>query len=99
MGHYTIRLGANSQKICTIILPWDKYSYLRLPMGIFGSPDFFQERMTGLMESLGNIRCYIDDLLIITRESYEDHLKKLREVLRQKAGLRVNTAKCYFVMP
>ena len=101
MGYYTIRLDADSQKICTIILPWGKYSYLRLPMGICGSPDFFQERMTGLMESLEYIRCYIDDLLIITRESFEDHLKKLREVLRrlQKAGLRINAAKCYFVMP
>ena len=58
-----------------------KYSSLRLPMGICGSPDFFQERMTGLMESVEYIRCYIDGLLIITRESYEDHLKKLREVL------------------
>ena len=44
MGYYTIRLDPDSQKICTIILPWGKYSYLRLPMGICGSPDFFFRR-------------------------------------------------------
>ena len=70
MGYYTIRLDPDAQKICTIILPWGKYSYLRLPMGVSGSPDFFQERMTGLMASLEYIRVYIDDLLIITRDSY-----------------------------
>ena len=102
MGHYTIRLDADSQEICTIILPWGKYSYLRLPMGICGSPDFFQEKMTGLMESLEYIQWYIVDLHIITRESYEDHLKKtLRSLMLtvQIAGLRINAAMCYFVMP
>ena len=49
MGYYTIRLDPDAQKICTIILPWGKYSYLRLPMGISGSPDYFQEKMTDLM--------------------------------------------------
>jgi hypothetical protein len=41
MGYYTIWLDLDAQKICTIVLPWGKYSYLRLLMGISGSPDFF----------------------------------------------------------
>ena len=28
MGYYTIRLDPDSSKICTIIFPWRKYSYL-----------------------------------------------------------------------
>ena len=48
-------------------------------MGICGPPDFFKRRMTGLMESLEYIRCYIDDLRIITRESYEDHPKSFEK--------------------
>eukprot|EP00804_Cyclotella_cryptica_P007274 CCRYP_017866-RA/>CCRYP_017866-RA protein AED:0.41 eAED:0.77 QI:0/0/0/0.5/0/0/2/0/228 len=36
MGYYTIRLDPNSSKICTLIFPWGKYSYLQLPMGIAG---------------------------------------------------------------
>ena len=43
MGYYTIRLDPDAQKICTIILPWGKYSYLCLPMGVACSPDIFQE--------------------------------------------------------
>ena len=37
MGSYTITLDPDSSKICTIIFPWEKYSYKRLPMGIAGS--------------------------------------------------------------
>jgi hypothetical protein len=41
MGYYTIRLDPGASKICTIIFPWGKYSYKKLPMGIAGSPDIF----------------------------------------------------------
>jgi hypothetical protein len=41
MGYYTIRLDPDASKICTIIFPWGKYSYKRLPMGIASSPDIF----------------------------------------------------------
>jgi len=56
MGYYTIRLDPDASKICTIIFPWGKYSYLRLPMGICGSPDIFQSKMMELMATLGFVR-------------------------------------------
>ena len=37
MGYYTIRLDPTASKMCTIIFPWVKYSYKRLPMGFGGS--------------------------------------------------------------
>ena len=81
MGYYTIRLDPDAQKICTIILPWGKYSYLRLPMGVAGSLDIFQEKMSGLMEDLVNVRTYLDDLLIITKSNFDKHLTQVGTVL------------------
>ena len=81
MGYYTIRLDPDASKICTVIFPWGKYSYKRLPMGIAGSPDIFQEKMLELMESLEFVRAYLDDLLCISKLSLEDHLDKLEVVL------------------
>jgi hypothetical protein len=52
MGYYTIRLDPDASKICILIFPWGKYSYLQLPMGIAGSPDIFQAKMMDLMQSL-----------------------------------------------
>ena len=98
MGYYHIRLDPDAQKICTIIFPWGKYSYLRLPMGISNAPDIFQERMSTLMAALEFVRVYLDDLLVITRSDWDDHLDKLRQVLRvlQQAGLKVNAPKSHF---
>ncbi len=82
MGYYTIRLDPDAFKICTIVFPWGKYSYKRLPMGIAGSPEIFQGKMSELMESLEYVRAYLYDLLCISKLSLEDHLEKLEEVLR-----------------
>ncbi len=92
MGHYTIRLDPDAQKICTIILPWGKYSYLRLPMGVACSPDIFQERMSGLMQQLEYVCVYIGDLLILMNHTFDEHLQKLQVVLHrlQKALHRLH---------
>ena len=67
-------------------------------MGYAGSADIFQAEMMKLMEALEYVRAYIDDLLVITRGTLEDHLEKLREVHRRLrgAGLKLNAAKSFF---
>ena len=60
MGYYTIRLNPDAQELCTIILPWGKYKYKRLPMGVAGSPDIFQAKMSSLMAGLEFVRVYLD---------------------------------------
>ena len=52
MGYYHIELTPNSKRLCTIVLPWGKYEYNRLPMGLCNSPDIFQEKMNSLMNGL-----------------------------------------------
>jgi hypothetical protein len=34
MGYYHIKLDADAQNLCTLVFPWGKYKYKRLPMGI-----------------------------------------------------------------
>ncbi len=67
-------------------------------MGIAGSPDIFQRKMSELIESLEYVRAYLDDLLCISKLCLEDHQEKLEKVLRQlpHAGLKVNAAKLTF---
>ena len=45
MGYYHIPLDEESRKLCTTILPWGKFMYLHLLMGIKTSPDIFQSAM------------------------------------------------------
>jgi hypothetical protein len=89
MGYYQIKLDhdADAQKLCTIVLPWNmgKYKYKRLPTGIktFWFLMFFKTSYQSLSKIWNTLRltCYLDDLLIITNNSFKDHLLKLEMVL------------------
>ncbi|NJO52629.1 MAG: hypothetical protein HC840_28105, partial [Leptolyngbyaceae cyanobacterium RM2_2_4] len=98
MGYYHIELSPASKQLCTIVLPFGKYEYQRLPMGLANSPDIFQERISSIMYDLEYTRQYIDDLLCITKEDFTDHLEKLDAVFERvsKAGLKVNAVKSFF---
>ena len=90
MGYYHIELCPFSKKPCPIVLPWGKYEYQKLPMGLYNTPDILQEKMNKLFNGLEYVRTYIDDLLIISKKSFEDHINKLNKVLSKlnQKGLR-----------
>ena len=81
MGYYHIPLSPQSQKLCSPILPWGKYQYQRLPMGIKCSHNIFQRVMNELLGDIANTQVYLDDILIISNGSFEDHLALVAKVL------------------
>ena len=93
-GYYHIPLTKNAQKICTTILPWGKYSYKRLPMGLASAPDIFQSVITELFFDLDYVLVYIDNILILQREdeTENNHLEKITTVLQrlEDKGFRAN---------
>ena len=98
MGYYHIKLSPRSRRLCTLVFPFGKYEMQRLPMGLCNSPDIFQEKMSELFDGLEFVRTYIDDLLILTKGTFEEHLASLERVLHrlEKAGLKVNGKKSFF---
>ena len=98
MGYYHIELCPDSRKYCTIVFPFGKYEYLRLPMGLCNSPDIFQEHMSELMHDLEYVRAYIDDVAILSTSTWENHLEQIDEVLTrlENAGLKINGLKSFF---
>ena len=48
-----------------IIIPWGKYHYKHLPMGVSNSPKHLQQKMKYLFQVFEFIRAYIDSLFII----------------------------------
>ena len=67
-------------------------------MGLCNSPDIFQEKMGDLFLGMEFARAYIDDLLVLSSSTLDDHLDKLEQVLQklQEAGLKVNASKSFF---
>ena len=48
MRYHHIRLRKNTSNLCSIILPWVKYCYKRLPMGVANSPEVLQHKINDL---------------------------------------------------
>ena len=101
MAYYHIPMDEHSQRLCTTIFPWGKYWYKVLPMGINNSPDIFQEVMNKIMGDLEFALTYLDDVLIVSNGTYEDHLNKVKTALTrlEKANFRANVQKCFFGEP
>jgi hypothetical protein len=88
MGYYHLGLIPYASTLCTVVLPWGKYEYLRRPMGLCNSPDIFQEKMSELMFGLEFTRAYLDDLLVVLKDIFESHLTS--------AGLKIEASKSHF---
>ena len=67
-------------------------------MGLCNSPDIFQNKVNELFYGLEYVKAFIDDLLIITKETFEDHLHKVEKVLHKlnSVGLKINIGKSCF---
>ena len=64
-------------------------------MWVCKSPDIFQNKMNEIIRGIEFIRAYIEDLLIITKGDWSNHMNKLELVL---ANLRENRLKCNIEM-
>ncbi len=79
-------------------MPCAKYEYLHLPQGLANSPDIFQGEMNKLFKDLEFVQYYLDDLLVLSKGDFDDHLIKLEKVFKKLrfAGLQVNAPKSFF---
>jgi hypothetical protein len=99
MGYYHIPLDLEAQKWCTNILPWGKYQYKSLPMGVKTSPDTFQRIMYALIGDIPSIQFYLDYILITSNGTlFEEHAAIMEILLErlQTANFRANLKKGYF---
>ncbi len=65
----------------TIITPFGKYKYLRLPMGLKCSPDIAQAAMENVLSDIEDADIYIDDVGAFSND-WEHHVNLLATILR-----------------
>ena len=94
MQYYALELDDESKELCTIVTPFGKYRYRRLPMGLKISPDIAQALMEQILEDL-DVEVYIDDIAIFSKD-YDEHMTKVNTVLQrlQATGFKINPLKC-----
>ena len=77
MGYDHIGLSKNASNLSMIIIPWVKYRYKRLPMGVANLPDIFQHKMNELFHGFEFIRAYIEKKIILEEGDWTYHVQKI----------------------
>eukprot|EP00804_Cyclotella_cryptica_P022338 CCRYP_015614-RB/>CCRYP_015614-RB protein AED:0.38 eAED:0.38 QI:0/0/0/1/0/0/2/0/175 len=76
MQYYSLKLNAESQDLCTIITPFGKYKYSRLPMGLKCSPAISQAAMKNILTGIEDADVYTDNVGAFSL-TWEHHLDLL----------------------
>eukprot|EP00957_Ditylum_brightwellii_P194385 14804100-Ditylum_brightwellii.AAC.1 len=87
MTYYCMGLSEKSKDILTIIVPWGKYSYQVLPMGVSIATDIFQERMSWILSDIPCAIVYMDDIIVVGSGLLEEHLKDVAQVLKRMRNM------------
>ena len=97
-SYYAMYIKKNMQKYLVIILPWGKYVYLKMLIELNISADVFQRKLSRLFEGMPYALVYIDDILIITKGTFEQHFEAVKTVLEKilKVDMQLNIDKSYF---
>jgi hypothetical protein len=82
MQYYTFELEEESQDLCTIVTPFGKYKYLRLPMGLKCSPDIAQAAMKNELSGIEDVDVYIHDVGAFS-DNWDHHVNLIATILRR----------------
>jgi hypothetical protein len=86
---WNIHLHPDSQSLTVTHTPMGAYVWLRMPMGLNGSPATMQEVMDFMLSNISRALGFMDDI-IAGQITFDDHLKQLELIFSQ---LRTNNLK------
>jgi hypothetical protein len=95
MQYYTFELDEESQDLCIIVTQFEKYKYLRLPMGLKCSPDIAQAAMENVLSGIKDADIYIDDVGTFS-DNWDHHVNLIATILRRllENGFTIDPLKC-----
>ena len=95
-----LQLHPSSRELTTISTHKGLYEYQRLAFGISSAPGMFQRAMEGLFQDMPEVICYLDDLLLVSRDE-KQHELLLNKVFKrlQDTGLKLKAEKCAIGVP
>ncbi|GFY35569.1 retrovirus-related Pol polyprotein from transposon 17.6 [Trichonephila clavipes] len=96
-GYWQIEIDEADREKTAFITPEGLYEFKVMPFGLCNAPATFERMMDNLLRHFKwtMCLCYLDDIIVFS-ETFEDHLIRLRLVLKclQEAGLKLNSKKC-----
>ncbi|XP_069618471.1 uncharacterized protein [Ranitomeya imitator] len=96
-GYWQVPMAEKDRAKTAFVLPMGLFEFNRMPFGLATAPGTFQRLMEHCLGDLNfeSVLIYLDDIVVFGT-SFEDHLEKLRQVLRRlkSYGLKIKPKKC-----
>ena len=98
-GYYNIPVRKSDQEKTAFIVPWGKFEWPYMPLGLVGAPFTFGEVMAFIFKDFDFVVCFYDDMLIFSK-NISEHFVHFRKVLDRLAeyGFEVNDIKSQLFM-
>uniref|UniRef100_A0A0N5CAI3 RNA-directed DNA polymerase n=1 Tax=Strongyloides papillosus TaxID=174720 RepID=A0A0N5CAI3_STREA len=95
-GFHQLTLDKSSRHLTGFPTHMGIFQYKKIPMGLVGSPDFFNHVMEKIFSTSNNF-VYLDDILL-TSNTASEHLLNIERALAKavEVGLRFSLSKCSF---
>jgi hypothetical protein len=99
MQFYMFELDKESQDLCTIVTPFGKYEYLRLPMGLKCFPDIAQVAMENVLSDIKDADIYIDNVGAFS-DDWDHHVNLIATTLWRlhENDFTINPLKCQWAV-
>ena len=95
-----LNLDTNTANRCNFnIISGEMTGTYRFQAGFYGLTDMpaeFQKAMDYTLIGLKNTYCFLDDVLVVSKISMEEHKNYVMNCLKRLDDLRINLAKCHF---
>ena len=88
-GFYQCILDETSASLTTFIMPFGRYMYKRLPMGISSAPEVYSRKMATVLQDLEGTLNLIDDICVYGF-LLDEHNKRLHKVLQRVVKLELH---------
>jgi transposase InsO family protein len=99
-AYHQVPLDQESQLKTVVVTPWGAYKFRKLAMGLKNSAQSFQRLMDSVLAGIENIFCYMDDILVFSKNEKE-HFKTLETLFKrlEENGMAISLKKCEFGKP
>ena len=99
-GYWQVPMRDEDKAKTAFTTPKGLFQFKVMPFGLSGAPATFQRMMDDIIRGLEiHVAVYLDDIVIFN-ETWEDHIKHVREMLQRlrKSNLTAKPSKCQFGM-